>query len=115
MSGGGDEEPSKKVMGHLLLLYIHYSRFIRKPQILRLISTVDSGGGSFVGALRSSGVDETDAFYLDLLRLIFVDVTELALPEETKNNQIGDKFLALKKSNTVTYQIQLQTLGKGTM
>ena len=110
MTGGGSES-TNKMMGHLLVLYIHYSRFIRKPQILRTISTVKDG--SFIGALKASGIDEADTFYIDLLRLVFVDVSDLVLPEEAKNNEMSNKFMAFTKANTITYHMQLQTLDKG--
>ena len=113
ITGGAADDSPNKVMGHLLLLYIHYSRFIRKPQILRLISTVENTGGTFIGALRTSGVDEADTFYINLLRLIFVDVTDLVLPEETNNNEISDRFMAFSNANSITYRMQLQALDKG--
>lgn len=110
---GGDRSMTfEKCMGSILMLYINYSRFIRNPRILRIISTIDKTGGNFVNAMQTCGIDESEAFYVTLLRLIFVDVTDLVFPDDTTNNTMRKKLEKLQKAHTQTYRMQLSGLGK---
>ena len=96
-----------------ILMTLEYARIYRSPQVLRLISISkgqDVEKASFIGALqRATKKRVTFQFCKDILRMLFVDVTDFVEPDEIDPFEVRT-FSEAQSDHTLTYERQLKSL-----
>ena len=96
-----------------ILMSLEFARIYRSPQVLRLVSLSDnSEQSSFVGVLKRASKRRVNVNFLkDILRMLFVDVTEL--PEimvDVMESREYEFFLDQQAHHTAIYDRQLRGL-----
>ena len=96
-----------------ILMTLEYARIYRSPQVLRLISLSkgqDAEKASFIGALqRATKKRVSFQFCKDILRMLFVDVTDFVEPDEIDPFEVR-LFSEAQSDHTLTYERQLISL-----
>ena len=110
----GDRAPEMDILiVNSILMTLEYARIYRSPQVLRLISISkgqDVEKASFIGALqRATKKRVSFQFCKDILRMLFVDVTEFVEPDEIDPFEVR-LFSEAQSDHTLTYERQLKSL-----
>lgn len=110
----GDRAPDIDILiVDSILMTLEYARIYRSPHVLRLISISkgqDAEKTSFIGALqRATKKRVSFQFCKDILRMLFVDVTDFIEPDEIDPYEVRTFFEA-QSDHTLTYERQLKSL-----